>query len=313
MKNSIRGFSLFEILIATGIVAVIAVIAARQFTSSGSSEKRLSNRVALIDMKQQITSYMQCNQTLKDELAGSSLPLPCSGKIYPLRTKSGKTLTLKSKTLLAVARCKENPITNERGLVIGLQKTGISKDAETKRDLGDVKKRGRLIRDDLFDGNAYFCGRYFEPVEEDWKIAGTYTLNTYESDMSKPADRTCNQSEIYTRCDKIFGGSCKSKCKEKERIVVVFVSLNIHLSHIHVTVVPTQMVIRVAVHAGIIQKEMSVTKNVLSELHNARIKVVPKNIASAPKHTANVSRLKKHVGIQIQSLGIVVVQQLVDQ
>ena len=34
--------------------------------------------------------------------------------------------------------------------------------------------------------------------------------------MSKAADRTCNQSEIYSRCDKIFGGNCKSKCVGKE-------------------------------------------------------------------------------------------------
>lgn len=213
MKYSSRGFSLFEVIIAVWIVGITVVIAANKFTSSSSTEKRLTNRVALIDMKQQITSFMNCNETLKDHLSTSSIPLSCDGRTYPVKTKKGKTLTLKSKNLQAVAKCKTNPLTNETGLVVGLSQLKVTRDAETKRNLAEVKKRGRLVKDDLFDGNAFFCGRYFEPIENEWKMAGMYTVNTYEGVGG--ADEACNKLEIDKRCNNLFGGTCQAKCQAK--------------------------------------------------------------------------------------------------
>ena len=213
MKNRPSGFSILELMLVVGIVGITAAIAAKKFTSGGSTEKRLTNRLALIDMKQQITSLMNCYETL-GKPKPEDLPLKCDSKNYPLKTKKDQDIVLKSKNLKPVASCNTSP-SGEKGLIIRLEKvdpTKVTKDAETKRNLENVKKRGRLIRDDLFDGNAYFCGRYFELTTSgsEWKLAGTYTVNTYEGVGGN--DAACNQREIFSRCEKLFGSSCRGKC-----------------------------------------------------------------------------------------------------
>lgn len=215
MKKT-TGFTLVEILISLLVVGILGYVLSTKLNDSGSSDKRVSNRLDLVEIRNQVTSYMSCYETL-GRPDTDSLPVSCSGKTLPIRDKRGKTLKLANKIHIAAAKCETNPTSGEKGLVVSLNEIKTSKpskDAQSKRDLRKVKKRAVLIEKDIFMGNGYFCGRYFEEPESEWKIAGSYTLNTYESSISKPEDKTCNQAKIHARCDKIFGGSCQAKCGE---------------------------------------------------------------------------------------------------
>lgn len=108
MKNSlVRGFTLIELMIVVGIVAILASIAYPAYTSSIVKGKRAEGRVALSELMQQQERFLTQRNTYLEFSNVGGVTVPAS---VPFKTFSGETL-LGSAYLLSAGSCPGGPPT----------------------------------------------------------------------------------------------------------------------------------------------------------------------------------------------------------
>ena len=230
MKSLDKGFSLTEMFIIVFVVCVLSYLASDMFIDQDSSQKRLRSRIELIDLRQSISTHLDCKQTLRPFNS-------CNGPVV-LRRKNKKEIKLKKTSPYRLnAECKTDPITGEKSIIIGLLENKDPHAKGTKKDalIGKIrhKKRGKIIENDIFNGTSSFCSEYFKKSkdrnEPEWHYGGSYTLNTYQDGNQTELQnidpiyfdsldfsnfRTNNNPKVRPRCEKIFK-DCDRDCGKK--------------------------------------------------------------------------------------------------
>lgn len=152
-----RGFSLIAVIVAAGLLGIVAVAFNQVQRNAFQGLKGSDTKLELTIIRKRVLDNISCTQTLGIQPT-TNLPVACPAQTVVMRRENGAALFPSNRVgqWAVQARCSQG------GLTVRVNRKG--KDPLTKKDYKDLTYQGVKISQDLFGGTYPVCQKYLDPA-----------------------------------------------------------------------------------------------------------------------------------------------------